>query len=166
MKPRLRGVSSEQRPAKLPSQSNLVILTAWANAPPSRVHCLIKDWLIKNFTWENFNCRRKNRIRHLEYNASPSLLPPEWKLVGCFGTEKSERSNFKHREARRVFTSNVINLSPDSLGKSALPSPLRGIRTGWIQKMAAEDFCSTLRFQKGSNTNSLNVANRHRERWW
>lgn len=84
LQPGLRGVPHEHSPAKLPSQSSSIILTAWANALPSRVHCLTREWLITNATWENFNCRHENSIRHLEYNASPSLLPPDWKLVGFF----------------------------------------------------------------------------------
>lgn len=147
LQPGLRGVPQEHNPAKLPSQGSLVILTAWANALPSRMHCLIRGWLITNSTWENFNCRHENSIRHMEYNASPSLLPPDWKLVGFFETEKSDRSDFRHRQAsgRRVFTSNVINLSLDSLGKSALPSPLGAKEPDVDIKMAVEDFCLTLK---------------------
>lgn len=132
LQPGLSGVPHEHSPAKLPSQSSLVILTAWANALPSRVHCLIRGWLITNSTWENFNCRHENSIKYLDYNASPSLLPPEWKLVGIFETEKSDRSDFRHGQAsgRRVFTSNVINLSLDSLGKSVPPSPLGAKESG------------------------------------
>ena len=84
LQPGVRGVPHEHSPAKLPSQSSSIILTAWTNALPSRVHCLMRGWLITNSTWENFNCRHENSIRHLGYNASPSLLPPDWKLVGFF----------------------------------------------------------------------------------
>lgn len=126
LQPGLRGLPHEHNPAKLPSQGSLVILTAWATALPWRVHCWMRGWLITNSTWENFNCRHENSIRHLEYNASPSLLPPDWKLVRFFKTEKSVRSDFRHCQAsgRRVFTSNVINLLLDSFGKAVLPSPL------------------------------------------
>ena len=62
LKPGLPGVPSEQNPVTLPAQSKQAILIARVSVPPSRLHCLIKGWL----------------IRHQIDNSSPSLLPPEY----------------------------------------------------------------------------------------